>query len=168
MKPTIITKGLNFFLFQVAWFAAIFLHNNLGAIICFAITIISFFFLTNFSTRKAFVNIIISLFGFINDLLITKMNIISTDSFPFWLAAVWLVFVSTFDSSLSWLRQKNVFFIAIIGGIGGALSYYSGARLGAINYQLTSVHMFVFFFANWFFLFPILYILHQRLTLKIA
>ena len=52
---------------------------------------------------------------------------------PLWMAALWLLFASLFNSSLSWLKSYPL--AAIFGAVGGPLTYYSGAKLGAIEIQ---------------------------------
>lgn len=51
---------------------------------------------------------------------------------PTWLALMWLNLALTLNHSLAWLRRRYLL-AALFGGIGGALSYWAGARLGAVR-----------------------------------
>lgn len=50
---------------------------------------------------------------------------------PPWLIGVWLIFATTLRWSLSWLGTR-LWLAALAGGFAGPLSYYGGARLGAL------------------------------------
>lgn len=51
---------------------------------------------------------------------------------PYWMIALWALFATTLNVSLRWLRAHPALG-AWLGGIGGPLAYYAGARLGAIE-----------------------------------
>ncbi|HEY5623014.1 MAG TPA: DUF2878 domain-containing protein [Gammaproteobacteria bacterium] len=50
---------------------------------------------------------------------------------PHWIVAMWILFATTLNVSLRWLRGRVVL-AAIIGGIAGPLAYYAGAELGGV------------------------------------
>lgn len=50
---------------------------------------------------------------------------------PWWILSLWVIFASTFDSSLAWLRDRPVW-SALLGAVGAPLSYLAGERLGAL------------------------------------
>jgi len=50
---------------------------------------------------------------------------------PAWIAALWALFAMTLDVSLRWLQGRTVLAI-VLGAIAAPLSYYGGARLGAL------------------------------------
>ena len=52
---------------------------------------------------------------------------------PYWMVALWAIFATTLNVSLRWLRAYPVLG-ALLGGIGGPLAYYAGARLGALEF----------------------------------
>ena len=52
---------------------------------------------------------------------------------PQWIVTLWMVFATTLNVSLRWLRQSRLAAIAL-GAIGGPLAYWGGARLGAIEF----------------------------------
>jgi hypothetical protein len=51
---------------------------------------------------------------------------------PLWIAGLWAMFATTLNSSLGWLKGRPVAG-ALLGAIGGPLSYYTAARFGAVD-----------------------------------
>jgi hypothetical protein len=51
---------------------------------------------------------------------------------PYWLVAMWALFATTLNVSMGWLRGRPLL-AALFGAIGGPLSYWAGARLGAME-----------------------------------
>lgn len=49
---------------------------------------------------------------------------------PYWMVTLWLLFASTFNVSLRWLRERPLF-AAGLGAVGGPLAYLAGRGLGA-------------------------------------
>jgi len=52
---------------------------------------------------------------------------------PPWLVAIWMLFATTLNGSMHWLAGRYVV-AAVLGAVGGPLSYAYGARLGAIPF----------------------------------
>ena len=51
---------------------------------------------------------------------------------PLWIAAMWAMFATTLNASLTWLQERYLL-SAILGAIFGPIAYYSAFQLGAIN-----------------------------------
>jgi len=51
---------------------------------------------------------------------------------PPWILALWLLFATTFDSSLAWVTRR-AWTTALFSLIGAPLSYLAGERLGALS-----------------------------------
>lgn len=49
-----------------------------------------------------------------------------------WMVALWVLFATTLNVSLAWLKQ-HLLGAAILGAVGGPLAYLAGARLGALS-----------------------------------
>lgn len=49
---------------------------------------------------------------------------------PYWMVTLWVLFATTFNVSLRWLRGRLAL-AALLGAVGGPLAYLAGARLGA-------------------------------------
>jgi FtsH-binding integral membrane protein len=53
---------------------------------------------------------------------------------PPWIIAMWLLFSTSLNGSLSWLKGRYALAV-ILGAVFGPLSYVSGARLGAAGFN---------------------------------
>jgi hypothetical protein len=51
---------------------------------------------------------------------------------PYWIITMWMLFGTTLNVSLRWLRRREKL-AAIFGFIGGPLTYIGGAKLGGIE-----------------------------------
>ncbi|MDP1947214.1 MAG: DUF2878 domain-containing protein [Nitrospirota bacterium] len=51
---------------------------------------------------------------------------------PPWLMALWMIFVTTLQSSLSWLAG-HYWIAALLGGLFEPVSYYAGQELGSLS-----------------------------------
>lgn len=52
---------------------------------------------------------------------------------PYWMVALWAIFATTLNVSLRWLWARP-WLAAVLGFLGGPAAYYSGARLGAMEF----------------------------------
>lgn len=52
---------------------------------------------------------------------------------PHWIVAMWMLFATTLNVSLAWLR-RNLPLAAVFGALGGPLAYLGGAKLGALTF----------------------------------
>lgn len=76
---------------------------------------------------------------------------------PFWLLGLWLVFATTFRSSLAWLGG-HLRLAAAIGTIVGPLSYYAGDRLGALQIGPPLTPHLIVLSLIWSLLLPMLFV----------
>ena len=51
---------------------------------------------------------------------------------PYWIVAMWILFATTLNVGMRWLR-KSVAIAAIAGAIGGPASFFAGASAGAVT-----------------------------------
>ena len=85
--------------------------------------------------------------------------VISTGA-PYWIVAMWMLFATTLNVSLRWLRS-SVLLAALLGFIGGPLSYYTGAKLGGVIFVNSSAALLALAI-GWAVLMPILMSLSVR------
>jgi hypothetical protein len=52
---------------------------------------------------------------------------------PYWIVALWMLFATTLNVSLRWLRRMPVA-AALLGAVGGPVAYWGGARLGGMQF----------------------------------
>jgi hypothetical protein len=51
---------------------------------------------------------------------------------PYWIIAMWMLFATTFNVSFRWLRSR-ILLATIFGAVSGPLSYFFGAKFGAVT-----------------------------------
>lgn len=51
---------------------------------------------------------------------------------PHWIVALWMLFATTLNVSLGWLK-RSMAVAAVFGALGGPLAYFGGAKLGALE-----------------------------------
>lgn len=52
---------------------------------------------------------------------------------PYWIIAMWMLFATTLNLSLKWLRGRTWLAI-VVGAVAGPLTYVAGTRLGAMEF----------------------------------
>ena len=50
---------------------------------------------------------------------------------PHWIVAMWLLFATTLNVSLRWLKQRMLL-SAVLGAVAGPAAYYAGYKLGGV------------------------------------
>jgi hypothetical protein len=82
---------------------------------------------------------------------------------PPWLTALWMIFASTFSTSLGWLAERYLL-AAILGGFSGPLSYYAAARLGVISFSHPAYGLAALA-ASWAAAMPVLLVVNRKMRL---
>lgn len=59
-----------------------------------------------------------------------EVGLFGADLAPYWMVTLWVLFASTMNVSLRWLKTR-LLVAAALGAVGGPLAYWAGARLGA-------------------------------------
>ncbi len=80
---------------------------------------------------------------------------------PYWIITMWMLFATTLNSSMGWLRGR-LLLASVLGAISGPASYLAGQKLGGI--------VFVEFWPamaalaiGWALVMPVLMVLAERL-----
>jgi hypothetical protein len=81
---------------------------------------------------------------------------------PYWIITMWMLFATTLNISMGWLRGKRVL-AAVLGAIAGPASYYAGQRLGGIEFR-EPVFALLALGVGWAFLMPLVLALAERLN----
>jgi uncharacterized protein DUF2878 len=82
---------------------------------------------------------------------------------PPWMIALWMLFASTLNGSMSWLAGRYGIG-AVLGAICGPASYLAGARLGAIDLPDPKLWSLVGIAAAWAFAMPALLMLRDLVS----
>lgn len=138
MKSAIV----NFVLFQLGWFACVGFggtpYHAVGTAIVAIVVIINLRIAAQPASEMKLVAFAITL-GLIWESAISYFGVVryeygqlATWLAPHWILALWALFATTINGSLTWL--KNSWSIAVLlGAIGGPISFYAGQRLGAVT-----------------------------------
>ena len=60
-----------------------------------------------------------------------KAGLISESLAPYWIITLWMLFATTLNVSMRWLRGRDLLAV-VFGFVGGPLSYVAGQKLGGI------------------------------------
>ena len=74
---------------------------------------------------------------------------------PVWMVSLWVAFATTLHTSLHWLLGRYGL-AALLGAIGGPLSYYAGAQLGALRLNPDSTFSLIVMALAWGVAMPVL------------
>lgn len=80
---------------------------------------------------------------------------------PYWIIGMWMMFATTLNQSMGWLKGRAVL-AAVLGGIAGPASYLAGQKLGGIQFQ-EPVYAMAALAIGWAVLMPIVVELAERL-----
>ena len=80
---------------------------------------------------------------------------------PHWIVAMWVLFASTLNVSLRWLRGRWLI-ATVLGAAAGPLAYYAGSKLGGVV-VVQPVPAFIALALGWAVFMPLLIKLSSRL-----
>lgn len=136
-----VQRVINVFAFQIGWFACIYagaLNRDALAALGFALVTGVHFATTKNRRAEAELIAVSGAIGIVFDSVLMNVGLLSfpTGSLipflcPFWFIALWLNFATLLNVSLDWLK-KWLPLAAVLGAIAGPVTYYAGARIGAV------------------------------------
>lgn len=131
----------NFVLFQIGWFACVLggAHDRPWFGTSIALAIVAWHVARAVRPRDELVLILISAgVGAVFDSalvaagwVIFQSGTLVPRTAPHWILALWMLFATTLNVSLRWLRRWPLAAV-VLGALGGPLAYWGGARLGAM------------------------------------
>lgn len=132
---------VNFAMFQIAWFAAVVTAARevpwIGALVMSAAIAIHLYTARRPSAELSLI-LLCGAIGGVWDSLLVAAGWVSYPSgqifggfAPYWIVAMWMLFATTLNISLGWLKNSPAI-AAACGLIGGPLAYYTGQKLGGI------------------------------------
>lgn len=131
----------NFVLFQLGWFVCV-LGGAYGMpwqALLFILVIVGsqLWFATRLKPAITLI-LITTLLGAALDQTMLNLELLQYQSHgwsinlvPVWILALWMLFASTLNVSLRWLRNRP-WIAALFGAIGGPMAYLAAAKLGAV------------------------------------
>lgn len=151
----------NFALFQLGWFISVWgaAHQKLfPSMIAVALILMIHITQARFKKEAVILLIIIMILGPIFDQCLLSLNLIAYKSqyaeqiVPIWIFALWGLFASTLNLSLSWLKRYKL--LAVIFGLaGGPLAYIAAEKLNAV--ELISPYAVITLAIGWGILTPL-------------
>lgn len=81
---------------------------------------------------------------------------------PYWIVAMWMLFATTLNRSMSWLKGRLPL-AAAMGAIAGPMSYYAGSRLGGIVFE-SPLAATIALSVGWGLIMPVVVMLAERLN----
>ena len=78
------------------------------------------------------------------------------ESYSYGFLSLWIVFISYYGDVFNKLKELPYLFLAILGGFGGSLAYWSAYKLGALSISQDNHTIYLLYiFALWAIFFPI-------------
>jgi len=81
---------------------------------------------------------------------------------PYWIVSLWVLFATTLNLGMRWL-QKHWAIAMLVGALGGPMSFFAGAKLGAVTLAHDSVSLLIIG-AGWAVVLPLLVQVAKRLS----
>jgi len=133
----------NFILYNVGWFAVVFFAANGQAWVgnaAVALVVAAHLLSMPAWRKEALLLATAGVLGFGWETILVWAGVLSYPSAPgigvlapSWIIAMWILFATTINVSLSWVK-RSWWLAAIFGGIGGPLAFMAGKALGAVEF----------------------------------
>ena len=133
---------INYLAFQAGWFACVLGaakgYPMLGPIVVL-VAVVWHLFHAQRPAKELTLLIFCALIGLVFDSLLLATGwvkftngMLLQNLAPYWMVALWIVFATSLNQSMAWLRGRPLL-AAVFGAVGGPLSYLAGAKLGAMT-----------------------------------
>ena len=161
----------NFVAFQVGWFACVLGAANqvpwIGPAVVLAVVAIHLRQATR-PDLEAGLLVACGIIGLCFDSLLVTLGWVTYPSgmfigsfAPYWIVSMWVLFGTTLNRSLVWLRGRHGLAV-VLGAVSGPLSYVAGAKLGGIVFvEMTGA--LAFLAIGWGAIMPVLMTLADKL-----
>lgn len=142
---------IKFIILQSFWFLNVLYGKNINPSLIIALSLILVlidFFITKpkISPIHYLTMLLFCFFsGVINDIFLLKFGLIDAHFYNLGFISLWIIFISYYEPFFEKFRDLASFKLAIIGGVGGAMSYISAMRLGALMVNVDQKNTFVIF-----------------------
>jgi hypothetical protein len=161
---------INFVAFQLGWFSCVLGAANGVPLIGLAVAsmvVLLHLLMARDGAAELRLLVIAVLIGLVFDSVLASLGwirypngVLVPGLAPYWILAMWAIFATTLNVSMSWLRGRLVL-AALMGGIFGPLSYQAGGRLGGLAFAQETAAM-VALGLGWALIMPLLVLLAQR------
>ena len=169
-RPTLALKGVNFLVFQTAWFAAVLgaaQHTPLWGTGAVLAAIGWHLAAAARPLQEARLVAAITLIGFGVETAVVLQGHVAYPSgqpiellAPYWMVALWGLLAITLNVTMRWLKGHHAL-AALIGAIAGPASFYSGVQLGGARF-VDTLPALLTLAGSWAVLLPVLMVLSVR------
>ena len=164
------TMVLNFVAFQVGWFSAVLgAANNMpwaGPLVIALVIALHLAIVKRPAQELALIAVCGAIGAVFDSLLVAvgwvsyPTGVVIDNAAPYWIVAMWMLFATTLNVSLGWLKPRKGIG-ALFGLIGGPLAYYTGFKLGGIEFD-DAVAALLALGIGWALVVPVLLVLAER------
>lgn len=140
VSPTM-TLFLNIVVFQIGWFAAVITAANHIPLVGVMVMFLAVALHLHLAEQPRNELVLVALCGAIGamfDTLLVSFGWVDYPSgyllggvAPYWIVAMWMLFATTLNVSLRWLRGNHTLAV-LFGFLGGPIAYFTGEKLGGI------------------------------------
>ena len=137
---------LNITLFKLGWLAAVLsAAASLPILGTATVAVVAAVHLLRAENSKGELQLLLvaAAFGFIWESLLVSAGFVQYKTgtaiaglAPYWIVAMWVLFATTLNVSMRWLR-KSLLLASIMGAVGGPLSFLAGQKAGAVAFPDT-------------------------------
>ena len=163
----------NFILFQIGWFSCVIggassTYYWSGVVVVAGIIAVHLFRAHNVRDEVVLILVTTALGAAWDSAVLTAglyifaNGVVFAGVVPFWMIAMWALFATTLNVSMSWMKDRYLL-AAVFGAVGGPVAYYAGHRLGAVEFSDTLTALTVIG-AGWAVIMPLLVLLSTRLN----
>ncbi|MBE0370064.1 DUF2878 domain-containing protein [Pseudoalteromonas aurantia] len=140
---------INFSLFQLCWFSALFMQAD--AIFFILVCIAAMFIFVSNKKQSGFLVICLLPVSLLLEILSISLGIINYGSptIPVWLVGIWVAFILTFNESLKKVMSLGVWQAMCLFAVFAPLSYQAGEKFGALTIDFSLVDFWFAFSAIW-------------------
>lgn len=161
---------LNLAAFKIGWIAVVFAAASgkpWAGIAVVAVVVIVHLLRTPRASAELVVLVAASVIGFAWESILVALDLVDYGSgiahpamAPFWIVAMWVLFATTLNVGMRWMR-RSTFIAALAGGVGGPLAFAAGERAGAVEFGDPMVSLAAVA-VGWTLLLPLLVVVAER------
>jgi dehydrogenase/reductase SDR family protein 12 len=130
---------LKILILQLFWFAIVLWGSTQSAVLLILTSLI--LIAINFWVcspkisigRYIFLTFLFTVAGYLHDSSLIWLDIVTKESYSFGFLSLWIIFIAYYGDVFNKLKNLPILALALLGGAGGALAYWSAYKLGALN-----------------------------------
>lgn len=145
-------------LFQCGWFACVLGGDSLWLLVGLAVLLVHLLWISSLTDEGTLI-IGVTLAGTLLDTLLRTLGVFHFSEpgplIPFWLMLLWALLATTLRHCLAW-SARPWWRAALLGAVGGPLSYYAGSQLAGVQFGYGLGPTMVGLTVLWAVVFPLL------------